>query len=197
MNLTKSAQEALRRLIESGVGRSADKLAVMSHTRWSMQTVSVNTAAGDHLRSSTGNDAQGYYGAYFNMPGGVFLVLFSQRSGKVIIDAFLSDSPSGMKAIPNLEQSVLAEISNVLVNAVAAEFADACDMGFFVSAPEMLQGSKERLFELTLKKFSGTDKNLAVTSYVHMSSPSVSTDCSLLILLTEAMAGRLVEAIDA
>lgn len=196
MSLNETAQQALLRIIESGMNASADKLAKISRTRWQMQTTSISTVPLERLEPILGADGKNHYGAYFSMPGGVFLVLLPQQSGSAIADAYLSGGSGLKKDQKELIQEAVAEISNVVVNAVASTLADACDMAFFVSAPEMAFGKKEDILAEAPKKFKSSGENLSIMTYVHMSSPSLSSDCTVVILLNSRWKDRLLQALD-
>ncbi|MBI3548624.1 MAG: hypothetical protein HY078_06175 [Elusimicrobia bacterium] len=196
MNLSESANQALSRVIEKGVENSAEKLAKMSRTKWSMQTVAVNAGPGERLQTVLKDDVIQHYGAFFTMPGGFILVVISDTSGKKVVSAYLGSSAQRMQNIPNLDREVIAEIANVLVNAVAGEFADTCKIGFLLSAPDMSRGTRKALYAEILKRFPAANENLAVSSYVHMTSEALSTDCSMIILLDDTLAGKVLEALD-
>lgn len=195
MTLSDSAQQALLKLIENGMNASADKLAKISHTRWQMQTTSISTAPLERFESILAPDDNDHYGAYFSMPGGVFLVILSQKSGSAVADAYLSQGGKRLESKRELVQEAVAEISNVVVNTVAATLADACDMVFFLSAPEMTYGKKEYIMTEAPKKFKSSGENFTIMTYVHMSSPSLSSDCTVVILLNSRWRDRLLQAL--
>jgi chemotaxis protein CheY-P-specific phosphatase CheC len=196
MSLSDSAQQALLRIIEGGMNASADKLAQISHTRWQMQTTSISTTPLERIEPLLSSGGKDHYGAYFSMPGGIFLVMLPQQSGSAMADAYLSRTGKSPQSQSELVQEAVAEISNVVVNAVAATLADACDMVFFLSAPEITYGKKEDILAEAPKKFKSSGENFSIMTYVHMSSPSLSSDCTVVILLNSRWKDRLLQALD-
>lgn len=195
MNTSESSEQGLLSLIEKGVENSASKLAALSHADWDTQTVSIKTASVSMIQDSMLRDDKDQFGAYFTMPGGVFLVMFPVRSGAAFADIFLPSGEKHQNAIKNREQESMAEISNVVVNAVAASIADACDTAFFLSAPQMSQGKKKDLLQAAPDMIQTPGEKFAVMAYVHMSSAALSSDCTVVLLLSASWRKRLLEAL--
>jgi len=195
MSDSEQAEKELLRLIEQGVSDSADRLAKISRTDWITQTVSIKMAPLAEFQKSLAGDAKDHFGACFTMPGGVFLVMIPARSGAAFADAFLPVSKKHPEGIKDRERDSLAEISNIVVNAVAASVADACDMALMLSAPEVSHGTKVELLRDARELSASSGEKSAVMAYVHMSSQDMSSDCSVIVLLSEAWKARLYAAL--
>jgi chemotaxis protein CheY-P-specific phosphatase CheC len=189
-------EQALLRLIETGVSNSADKLAKISKTDWSTQTVSIKTAPLERFQDTLVREEKEQCCAYFTMPGGVFLVMFPERSGTAFADIFLPINPKNPVAIKNRELETLAEISNIVVNTVAATIADACDTAFFLSTPKMSQGKKRDLLAAAPGMVTPAGEKFTVMAYVHMSSETLSSDCNMFFLLNAVWKERLLSALE-
>jgi chemotaxis protein CheY-P-specific phosphatase CheC len=190
-----SPDQPLLRLIERGVSLSADKLAKISRTDWNTQTVSINAAPIEEFRGNSLKDETDHVGAFFTMPGGVFLVVFPARSAAAFADAFLPRSEKNPPVIADRERECLAEISNIVVNAVAGAVADACGASFFMSAPRMAWGKKRELLKQAPGYLSPPGEQYTVMAYVHMSSNVLSADCNMFILLNAAWKDSLLTAL--
>lgn len=194
MTFSESTQQSFLKLIETGVSASADKLATTSHTEWKTETVSIRSAPVDNLRTVLAGDATEHAGALFSMPGGMFVVMFTKKSGGSLAKAFLPGHPSDQVA--RLEKESLAEISNIVIHSVANVIADACDEVLFVSAPEMVTGKKEEILKLAGSKFKESDETSAVVAYIHLYSVALSSDCTIVLLLNSIWNNRLLKALD-
>ena len=148
------------------------------------------------FRSVLADDDQDQFGACFTMPGGVFLVMIPARSGPAFADVFLPVSKKHPEGIKNRERDSLAEISNIVVNAVAAVVADACDVALMLSAPEVSHGRKDDLIKEATEMVASSGESSVVMAYVHMSSPAMSSDCSVVVLLSATWKARLFAALE-
>lgn len=189
-------EQALIKLIEEGVSASADKLAAVSMTTWSTQTLSVKQVPLQDLQSPAGAGEGEHYGCYFTMTGGVFLVLFPKTSGPSLAQAFLAKRPDAKNPTPLQVRDAVAEVANIVVHGIANRMADACDGVFFLSAPQSATGSKEALIKAAPQKISTTPDSFTLMAYVHMASEQLSSDCAIVLLLGAAWRERLLQALE-
>lgn len=196
MNISEPGREALLGLIQTGFENSIETLSKISRTNWRSEAVSVLTGAKDDFDSILGEDAREYYGVSFSMPGGAFLVLISLSSGQALTGSFIVSSGATDSPRKDLDMDGIAEIANIMVNAVAGPMADACDLGFLISAPEISKGTKEQLFNGALKKFkTGRELYPIMTSVRLVSEPLVS-DCTMIIFLNNELIDRLIASLE-
>lgn len=193
MNLSEIEKEALLRVIESGIDRSTERLAKLSKTDWDINTVSLSAGTSNEFQVLFEADKKEYYGTFFTIPGGAFVVQFPIEAGHNLAKAFVKDSGAKVKSVENLEQTALAESANILVNAVADALADASDLGFFLSPPEMVKGSKTDIMDAVLKRVK-KKKTFMMMSYVHMFAEKLSADCNILILLDDTLMKTLLRS---
>ncbi|MBI4060727.1 MAG: hypothetical protein HY403_04785 [Elusimicrobia bacterium] len=194
MTFDESAQKVLLGLVEKGVSASADKLATTSHTEWRTETVSIRSAPLANLQTVLAGDETQHAGAFFSMPGGMFLVMFTKQSGGALAKAFLPGRAADQAAA--LEREAVAEISNIVVHSVANIVADACDEVLFVSAPEVVNGRKADLLKIASAKFQGSDGASAIVAYIHLFSVVLFSDCTIILLLNSTWRDRLLKALD-
>lgn len=191
-----SVPRALMDVIMDGVEDSAAGLAKLANQNCQLETASIGTFSLDGLETRSSSEPADHSGAYFIIPGGVFFVHFSAADGSALADSL----PAKIESIENTKREKLAEVSNILANAVTNSLADACDVGFVVSAPEFAQDSKTNLLKQALsrfneccnkggrlkasaKDFSEGAEYFAVINYIHLSSASLPISCRMIILL--------------
>jgi chemotaxis protein CheY-P-specific phosphatase CheC len=194
MKLEDGTRSELFKLIEAGVFGSAERLAKMSGTTWQMQSVSVKMGSTEKPVYAKEDGDQ--LGSYFSMQGGFFLVIFSQKSGAKVADVFLKRSTKPSESVLERQQMALAEISNVMVNAVVTALADACDTVLFISAPESMAGTRDSLVKQAIEKAKNSNSGFVISTSVHMSSPALASDCTVIFLIDSRLMQRLVNALE-
>ena len=199
MTFSAEAEKALLTLIEEGVSASADSLAAVSHTKWLTQTLSITTNQNGNLESvqkRLAQEASDHYGAFMSMPGAVFLLMLPQKAAPKLAKAFLGETAARPGAALPREGVCIAEIANVVVNTISNTMADACDELFLLSAPMMILASKEVLLKRAIDELKSTGETFAIMSYISMSSQALSSDCTILLLLSPACRSRILKALD-
>lgn len=193
--MTAENDKPLLALIERGVAASADALAEVSGVTWQTQTASITAGGVESVRGKFQVTKPQYYGAYLSMPGAVFVLMLPKDEGLPLAKAFLGDRGIRPGTPVPKESECVAEIANIVVHAVANHIADACDKAFLLSAPQMVTGLKADLLEVALDKLAMVGEAYAVMTYVHMSSKSLSSDCTLLMFLTPSFRGGLLKSL--
>lgn len=194
MTFSESAQQVLLGLIEIGVIGSAGKLATVSRTEWKTETVSITSTPIGEIRPVLLGDQAEQAGAFFSIPGGMFVVMFTRKSGRAMAKAFLPGRSS--EEVPHLEGETLAEISNIVVHSVINTIADVCDEVLFISAPMVINGKRGDLLKLAGRKFTESDGASAIVANVHLYSIALASDCTIALLLNSVWKERLLKALD-
>jgi hypothetical protein len=192
MSGSESVEPDLLKLIEHGVSRSADKLAMIARAEWSTQTVSVTTGPPEGAGGSPNGGDKEMCGTTFTLPGGVFLVMFPARGAADLARAFL---PDGAGAVEHREAEALAEISNIAANEVAAAIADACGAAFLLSAPKQSRGRKSELLKAAADAMAPDAPQFVIKAAVHMGSAAFSSDCVIAVFLSVFWKERLLAAL--
>ncbi|MFI5350237.1 MAG: hypothetical protein ACHQ2Z_11885 [Elusimicrobiota bacterium] len=193
------SEKKLLSLIEEGVSASADSLAEVSHTTWATQTLSISMDGSGSVESLQGQlalDKTEHYGAFLSTSGMVFLLMLPKKGGPGLAEAFMSDRSRRAGSAPPPEGTCIAEIANVVINTIANTLANACDDIFMLSAPTMILGKKEALLKLAVDELEAGGQTFAIMTYVSMSSEKLSSDCTVLLLLSPACRGRILKALD-
>ena len=124
---------------------------------------------------------------YVFMPGGVFLVLFPV--GSPFVGTFLARLKMPVGEAARMENTILQEVSNILVNGIANPMGDSCGMRFFLSAPRQMAGSQGEIVAETYRRFtaygdqSGFSSVVSLESGIHKVDVVVMLDSSFMSLL--------------
>ena len=135
MQITPEDQKAVLGLLEAGIGASTSKLSAISRTNWAIKATALKAYATAEDFAELGAPSQYFFGAYCTSPGRVFLSYFSSRSSAMLTEAFLANSKRGLEATPQMQEVAVAEVSNIVINAIASSIADRCGMAFILSSP--------------------------------------------------------------
>jgi hypothetical protein len=198
MKFSPEAEKSLFTLIEEGVSASADALAVVSHTKWTTQTTSIDMDGAGSVKSvqaRLSKDQTDQYGAFLSMPGAVFLLMLPKKDGPGLARAFLGGKSRTGAPVPR-EEVCVAEIANIVVNTIVNTIANACDDSFILSAPTMILAKKEPLLKLAVDELEAAGETYAIMTYVSMASETLSSDCAIMLLLSPACRGRILKALD-
>ncbi len=193
--ISAQSEKALIRLFETGVSESAERLATLLHTNWQTQEVSLRPVPTDKFTDNSGGD-QEHYGSFFTMPGAVFGVMFSRESAPRLAKAFFPSGPAQPDVTERWVRDTIAEMSNVIVHAVANTLADATGDVFFLSAPQTVVGRRQDLIRAAPSRSAKSEKAFFLMAYVHMLAEELSADCSLLLLLGSERCERLLKALE-
>lgn len=191
MQLNETAVQEILDLIGRGVARSTQRLADLSGARWNMHIVSVDVGGGERFRSILARDGQDYLGASFSTPGERYLVIFSNECGRKLARAYAQDHLKGQVA-EGLEEACVAEIANILIGGLAGEVAERQGMGRILSAPTMTVGKKAAILARAFGDLHSCDGDVMVDALIHISSPELAADCTLLLRLDSTVAAFLL-----
>ncbi|HBT61610.1 MAG TPA: hypothetical protein DEB40_07690 [Elusimicrobia bacterium] len=194
MEIQPQDQKAILQLIERGVEGSAAKLAAISRTDWQIRTTSFKAYAtpGDYAELKAAS--QYFFGASCQAPGKMFLALFTSRSAAIITKAFLAGSGKQMEATVQMQEMAIAEVANIVINAVSNSLADECGMAFILSAPKSSRGARADIIKAAFGDFAARGK--IFSAYIHLSSSDLSTDCTLMLMLDDLIVNFILNALD-
>jgi chemotaxis protein CheY-P-specific phosphatase CheC len=199
MTLDPESEKALLDIIADGVSASANSLAAASHTNWVTQTLSITAnknGSVESLQARLAGKKDDHYGAFMSMPGAVFLLMMPKNRAAGLAKAFLSgNKPRPGSTLPR-EGVCVAEIANIVVNAIANTIADACGATFLLSAPMMILADKELLLKKAMEELKTSGETFAIMAYVSMSSEALSSDCTVVVLLSPACRSRILKALE-
>ena len=155
-------------------------MAKLSGEQWGVHIVSADEGSGRKFQSILARDSRAHYGVAMSTVGQKYLALFSQESCRSVAKSFLRQAGSRISVYD--ETDAVGEISNILVNSIAAAIAQYQGTSHLVAAPETSWGKKADLFEQAFG--SAPDEASDMTSaLIHICSPTLSSDCTLLIQL--------------
>lgn len=171
----------LLQVIGAGVDSASARLEKLSKTTWTMQTVSVRQLdPSEFVASLTGDRVEGF-GVAFSAADSRFVVFLSNASATAICRAFLGKSYKLA-----LEREAIAEVSNILVNAMIDEVGNALKTPLLLSAPRVVEGSRAQIMSNVLDSFLTGGRPSPIVSQVHMMAEGLSADCSVVLLMSSA-----------
>ncbi len=192
MGLVETASTELLPLVKLGVTKGTERLAYISGTRWDIHIVSIDIGSSKRFRSILARDNRDYSGACFSTPGERYLVMFSKESGKTLVRSYSQDRFGKQTESPAFELSSLAEIANIIVGGLSGELAERQGMGRILSAPTMVVGKKAAIYAQAFGDLRSFSDEVMVDALIHISSPSLACDCTLMLRLDSVTANFLL-----
>ena len=195
MNLSEGQKKLVAHLLDQGIAKSAKQLAKISRKEWRIESPILSEGPGKRFCAYLGGSIQPHFGTYLSMQQAnlmAVLILFPKKSGQTVAATF-TENYDRAKRTPNWEKEAIAEISNILANAVAGPLADALGIAIILASPVISRGSKSELFMDALTQFDDNDA-FVILANLSLSSSNISCDCSLIILLDKHLATYMKEA---
>jgi chemotaxis protein CheY-P-specific phosphatase CheC len=193
MQITPDDQKAILGLLEAGTEASTSKLAAISRTQWTIKTTALKAYATAEDFAELGQPSQYFFGAYGTAPGRVFLSYFTSRSSAMMTQAFLAGSRRGLQATPQMQEVAVAEVSNIVINAVAAAMADRCGMAFILSAPQSVRGARADIITAAFGALQPVGKIFSAT--ITLASQDIAADCTLMMMLDDLIINFVLNAL--
>ena len=173
---------------------STSKLATISRTSWEIRTTSLKAYTTSEDYAELGQPSQYFFGAYCQAPGKMFLAYFSSRSAAVLTQAILANGRRGLQATVPMQEVAVAEIANIVTNAVAATLADRCGMSFVLSAPKLVRGARADVIRSAFGDLHSVGKIFSAS--IHLSSKDIAADCTLMMMLDDLIVHFVLNALD-
>lgn len=188
MSFEQSRLDALKAVAAAGAELSAERLASVTHDVWRTGEVSLSLDEKAPYVDSAAS-AGDHYGSHFTFPGGVFLILFTGKSARLITSAFTRDFPERLENMPGRDAAAAAEAANILINPFAGRLAEAWKTRLIVSAPRSRAASPRVLLDEALARLRAEDRPAAVL-HVALNAPHLFSECQILLLLGRELMGR-------
>src|SRR3989338_2016664 len=118
LNLTDWERKTLEQLLDSGIRKSIDSMAKLSHTEGEVVSVSLKDGAPERFLKEFANDASHYRGVHVTTQKSCplhFLVMFSAESSKSLIKALGEAYNIDMAKMAEANRIMLEEAGNILV----------------------------------------------------------------------------------
>ncbi|TBR24045.1 hypothetical protein EPO15_04790 [bacterium] len=195
MNLSVREMERIQALIEEGVVRSTDRLGKLSRTQWGVMSSSTNEIPAVRLLSWFQRAKEQHVAATLRAPGEIpteAVLVFSAKSAEAVAEAVTKPWAAQMKALPNLVELTIGEVSNILAQSVIGALADQFEKTVILSVPEVSRGTKVELMSRALDRYDGR-KDVLLMSHVEMYSNDLAADCSMVLIVDSATLQSLVK----
>lgn len=187
-------KERVASLIEGGVSRAADKLGRLSRTEWGVVSSSTDEVPIVRLLSSfsrqEGEHVAAALRAEADIPTEVVL-LFSARSAQAVSAAVTRPWEAAMRALPNLVELTIGEVSNILAQSVIGGLADELGRTVILSVPGVRRGRKADLLGSALERYDGR-RDVLLSSHVELYSAELAADCSMVLACDSGVLHKLL-----
>jgi hypothetical protein len=182
MKLGKDAGEELTSVVAEGIGRSAARLAEITHDPWRVLSVAMSRDEAGSFADAHAAVADDHYGSHFTFPGGSLLVLFSGKTGYLVTTAFTREVRDRVESLPKRESIALGEVANVMLNPLIGHLAKSWGRRLIISAPETRIASPRDHLTHALSRYREPDR-LAATFFAHLDSPQLFSECRIMLFL--------------
>lgn len=196
MNLSVREMERIQALIEEGVARSTDRLGKLSHTQWGVVSSSTNEIPAVRLLSWFQRAKEDHVAATLRASVEIpteAVMIFSAKGAEAVSAAVTKPWAERMKALPNLVDLTIGEVSNILAQSVIGALADQFEKTVILSVPEVTRGPKVELMARALERYDGR-KDILLMSHVELYSNDLAADCAMVLVVDSATLQQLVKA---
>jgi len=184
MTLTLAQKAAFTRLMDAGIRRSAELLGKMSDTKWGIMASSLNEISAVRLLSWFHRDGGTYLGARVASKTDLsmeFLVMFPDKSSKVVTAAVTKPHTRRLEKLPELLKLTIGEVSNILAQGIIGVVADELGRTIFLSAPKVISGTKAGVLSAALDDYDGR-KDMLLMAHMDLYSENLSAECSVVVI---------------
>lgn len=182
-------------LIQKGVQNAVQALAKMYGTQWALATSSFRSGPPSQFAGLFAGDVKRYSGVFVTFQQGMpftCLVVFSEDRIKPLVDALAGRLANRLGTPEELEETVLAEVGNILSNSFLGTMGDHMPSPILLSVPHYAVGEKAALLKEALAGVKSPDDYILMC-HVSMSAASMETDCDFLCLFSTEFIHRLLK----
>ena len=152
MRVTSTHIDALKELINVGVGRAAGVLNEMLNTHIGLRAPEVVIGSRKELRAETAAIAHGSVAAiqlrFEGRCDGCASLVFSQRDASILVAA-LTGEERGSSDLDSVAAGTLSEVGNIVLNSVMGSLSNALAQQFKYSLPDYAEGDIDAIMPLT------------------------------------------------
>jgi len=195
MMLSEPVRRHLLRLIRMGLDAGVGRLAQLSGAVWEVSEINLREGKADELRQAKPAQDPGHCGAFFQMPGGVFLLAFPDASVTAVAKAFVKGFSRKGDGWAGKDADVMAEVSNMVVNPVVNVLGDAALMIVFLSSPQVQRAGGAQLDAMAFDRLVLREDKGVLHADIRLRSEGLSSQCRLLMIFNSALAEILAECL--
>lgn len=199
MTLSAPKRDLVVRLIQAGVESSTDRLGRLSRTDWGVNFSGTRELSPVRVLSWFALSRQHHVSVRFRSTTSVpleFLILFSEESARSVAKAVAEPYLEELGALADLVRPTIAEVCNILAQNVLAVLSDRCGVAVILTVPEVGEGAKADLTAEALEGYDGR-KDLLLLAQVQLHSERLQADCSMMVIVNEAVMEGLLARIPA
>ncbi len=196
MNPTSQQIDALKELINIGVGRGASVLNSMVNSHINLQVPFINILSLDELRSeieSLGGDQLAAVGLKFkgNFSGTAELIFPTESASKLV--TVLSGEDPGPSDLDTVRAGTLCEVGNIVLNGVMGSIGNILQLRLSYTVPTYMERGMENL---TLSEDTGSDRAILLAR-TRFAAEELEIEGDVVLLFDVGGFGALLDAVDA
>ena len=201
MTVNTEMKAVIQTLSEAASVKAAETLKRLTDKDWRVAGVALEASSGLPESFSGDSADSDCHAVFVDWKGSGSLIFMPNESAVAMARAFVfknlgpgensSESREGLMQTLGLD--AIAEIGNIMAHSVATVWADACDMAFILSAPDVYRAPSDELRRRIVERLKGCGKlTLAVT--LDMRSESLPARCLIGAVLSPEMVEKLSTA---
>ena len=194
MSLNASERDVIVSLIHAGVQSSTERLGRMSGAEWGVNFAGTQEMSPVRVLSWFGHNQQTHVSVRFRSTTEMpleMLLLFSEESARSVTAAVTKPYAQELGAVENLVHSTIGEVCNILAQNVLAVMSDRYQVSIILSVPEVGEGVKADLASVALEDYDGR-KDVLLLAHVNLHSERLDAECSMMVIVNEAVMRSLL-----
>jgi chemotaxis protein CheY-P-specific phosphatase CheC len=172
-------------VISAGINEASARLAKLAQKPWKFQTASLGRFTPAEVSSTFAADVSPGMGVLFTSGRMSFTLFFSASDCTQLCRAYLGQSYAAAR-----ELASIAELSNIVVNAITDEIANATGDLLMLTAPSVVEGRRCDIIMRAAKVFRSTDQNGPIISQIKIAAGDLSVDYTILMILPDEFCSR-------
>jgi len=183
-SFTTKDREFISGLLEEGLSLSVERLGVFTGLEWDIVTSTVDEMPVIQALSRLHTDKTPHFGAH--LKGRAILpveavILFPEPSAKALTDSVLTKASDALKSLPNPMEAIVAEVSNIMGQAVLKALADKLEVAMILGVPLLSLGLKSEILGSAFTEFDG-EKDAVLLSRSDMVTGSDQVSCTIALI---------------
>jgi chemotaxis protein CheC len=195
MNITHDQIDALKELINIGVGRAAGVLSSMIQCRISLQVPSVRTLTLSELSEEAacvGNGRLSTVKLGFRGPfAGTAALIFPPDSASKLVSLLVSEEPD-FPDLDSVRAGTLNEVGSIVINSVMGSISNVLRQRLDYSLPAYIEDSFEHLLRNDILE----DEIMVLLANTHFTVEQCMIEGNIILIFESTSFGTLLSAID-
>lgn len=182
MPLTEETKKALLSVVAAGARDCAAKLGEVTVRPWSVDGVELSLDEAGPFAGLLDSVVNDHYGAHLTFTGGSFLLVCAGKTGYYLASAFTRGVSERVDALHQWEAPAFGEVSNIILNPMLDDLAEAWGQTLILSSPlSGIASQRDHLVQALSRYRRGSP--LSATFMAKLTAPALSGECLLMLFL--------------